>query len=381
MTGENRPPRVLVVDDSAVARQTLSLVLTRAGMTAATAPDPVVALTRLRGARPDVLVLDLEMPRMDGLTFLRQLMREAPLPVVVCSTSTGPGSAAAIEALSEGAVAVVEKRMMGVAGSPGAAALVQAVLAAGGAAVTRRPIHPAGAAGTARTGSRVDNAVVKRAPVDAAPRAGTGAIRVRPAGGGVANGTVIAIGASTGGTAAIEAVLCAMRPDSPPIVIVQHMPAGFTRALAARLNHVSPLVVREAAGGEVLVPGQALIAPGDRHLRVRRSGAGLAAELWDGPPVSRHRPSVDVLFHSVAETLGSRATGVLLTGMGEDGAEGMLALRTAGAWTIAQDEATCVVYGMPAEAARRGAVDQVLPLHRIAAALAPRTSARREALR
>ncbi|HEX8390805.1 MAG TPA: chemotaxis response regulator protein-glutamate methylesterase [Longimicrobium sp.] len=350
-----RPPlRALVVDDSAVARQTLSLVLTRAGMAVSTAPDPVVALTRMRAERPDVVVLDLEMPRMDGLTFLRQLMRDAPLPVVICSTSTGPGSTAAIEALSQGAVAVVEKRRMGVADSAEAADLVQAVIAAGSAAVRRAP------------------AVRPAEPVRTLAPAALSAAR--------APGSLIAIGASTGGTLAIEEILCALRPDTPPMVIVQHMPAGFTRALAARLDRVSPLEVLEATGGEALVPGRVLIAPGDRHLRVRRAGGGLTAEVWDGPPVNRHRPSVDVLFHSVAAAAGPRAVGVLLTGMGEDGADGLLAVRNAGAWTIAQDQATSVVFGMPAEAVRRGAAQQVLPLHRIAAELAPRAAGRRTAM-
>jgi two-component system chemotaxis response regulator CheB len=334
-----RPLHALVVDDSAVARKTISLVLTRAGMTVTTAPDAAAAQVRLAAARPDVLVLDLVMPGMDGLTFLRRLMRESPLPVVVCSTSTGPGSVAAIEALSEGATAVVEKRALGLAGSPEAAQLEEAVRAAGGASVRRaRPSVPA-----------------VRAPAAPPPAAASEAL--------------IAIGASTGGTGAIEALLCAMPAASPPIVVVQHMPAGFTRALAARLDRLSPFTVREAAGGEVPAPGLVLVAPGGRHLRLRRSRGGWVTELGDDAPVSRHRPSVDVLFHSVAEAAGARAVGVLLTGMGEDGAEGLLAMRRAGAWTIAQDESTSVVFGMPGEAIRRGAVDEVLPLPRIAPAL------------
>jgi two-component system, chemotaxis family, protein-glutamate methylesterase/glutaminase len=350
--------RVLVVDDSAVARQALALVLTRAGMDVATVPDAVVASGRVRTARPDVLVLDLEMPRMDGLTFLRRLMRESPLPVVVCSAASGPGSRAAIDALAEGAVAVVEKRSLALAGSPEAALLVEAVRSAGAAAVRRgRSSVAASTPAPTSPGKPIRPTVASRTAAAAA-------------------GAVIAIGASTGGTVAIETILAALPADAPPVVIVQHMPAGFTRALAARLDSVSPLAVREAAGGEALVPGVALLAPGDRHLRVRRGQGGLVAQLGDGVPVSRHCPSVDVLFHSVAEAAGPRATGVLLTGMGDDGAEGLLAMHRAGAWTIAQDEATSVVFGMPAEAIRRGAADDVLPLPRIAPALSARAARR-----
>lgn len=345
MTAASRALRVLVVDDSAVARQTIALALSRAGMEVATVPDPIIALERVRTGPPDVLVLDLEMPRMDGLTLLGRLMRQSPLPVVVCSASTGPGSSAAVEALSRGAVAVVEKRSLGVAGAPELVQLADAVRAAGGAAVRRasQPRKPVAA------------------PVVSAPR-----LAPSP-------DAVIAIGASTGGTSAIESLLCALPYGAPPILVVQHMPAGFTRALAERLDRETPHAVREAVGGERLEPGLVLIAPGDRHLLLHRVQGALVARLGDTLPVCRHCPSVDVLFRSVAEVAGGpRATGVLLTGMGEDGAEGMLALRRTGAWTVAQDEATSVVFGMPAEAIRRGGVDEVLPLQGIAPALSAR---------
>jgi two-component system chemotaxis response regulator CheB len=333
------PVRALVVDDSAISRQAIARVLERAGVDVRTAPDPVLALAKVRQSPPDVLVLDLEMPGMDGLTLLRRIMREAPLPVVVCSTSTGPGSTAAVEALGEGAVAVVEKRGLGVPGAPEAALLAEAVL--GAVAVPLR----------ARA---VPRPAPRAVPVAAAP------------------GVVLALGASTGGTSALEEILCALPPGAPPVVAVQHMPAGFTRALARRLDGLCALTVREAEGGEPLVPGTVLIAPGGRHLRVRASGTGLTAEVSDDAPVSRHRPSVDVLFRSVAQAAGGRAVAALLTGMGDDGADGLLALRHAGAWTIAQDEATSVVFGMPAQAVRRGAALEVLPLGGVAGALLAR---------
>ncbi|HEX6161219.1 MAG TPA: chemotaxis-specific protein-glutamate methyltransferase CheB, partial [Thermoanaerobaculia bacterium] len=282
-----------------------------------------------KSARPDVIVLDLEMPRMDGMTFLRTLGYS--IPVVVCS-----GRPEAVMALEEGAVEVIAKPAHGVAEflAEQKAAILHSIRAA---AASRRPAA---------------------VPAVQAPR-----VAAAPA------AQVIAIGASTGGTEALRVVLAEMPPDSPPIVVVQHMPALFTRAFAARLNEVCAIEVREAVDGEWLAAGVALIAPGNRHLSVHRASSGFSVQLLDAAPVARHRPSVDVLFHSVARAAGRQAVGVLLTGMGADGAEGLVALRTAGALTIAQDEATSVVFGMPKEAILRGGADRVLPLTRIAAAL------------
>ena len=325
------PIHVLVVDDSAVVRQMMSGIIgTAADMRVATASDPLIAMQKMKSARPDVIVLDLEMPRMDGMTFLRTL--GTSIPVVVCS-----GRPEAITALEEGAVEVIAKPAHGVADflSEQRAAILHSIRAA---AASRRPA-PA-------------------VPPMAAPRAAAG-----PA------SQLIAIGASTGGTEALRVVLAEMPADSPPIVVVQHMPALFTKAFAARLDEVCAIEVREAVDGERLAPGLCLVAPGNRHLSVHRTQSGFSVQLLDAAPVARHRPSVDVLFHSVARAARAQAVGVLLTGMGADGAEGLVAMRTAGALTIAQDEATCVVFGMPKEAIARGGAERVLPLTRIAAAV------------
>lgn len=334
------PLHVLVVDDSAVVRQTLAAILqSQPDIRVTVAADAVFALERLRRERADVIVLDLEMPRMDGLTFLRNLMRADPVPVVVCSGRVGGGSSYAMQALREGAVELIAKPRVGIRGflEESAVLIVDAVRAAAQTTLRRRP-----------------GAVVRR-PIPLRPHAGTP--------------RVVAIGASTGGTEALRALLAELPADMCGVAIVQHMPSPFTRQFADHLNDVSALHVREASDGEELRSGMALVAPGDRHMTLRSSGTRLVVALHDGPLVSRHRPSVDVLFHSVAETVRSSAVGVILTGMGSDGAAGLMEMRRAGATTIAQDEDSCVVFGMPREAIARGAVEAVLPLDAIPAVL------------
>ncbi len=342
------PARILVIDDSAVVRQALAQILGRAGLHVATASDPVIALEKMQRERPDAIVLDIEMPRMDGLTFLRQVMATDPIPVVVCSGLAGEGSDVAVQALEEGAVDIVVKPRLGVKGflEDSARRLVQVVRAATQARVSRRLPGPG-------------------APRPVLP-GGPGA---RPLAFRETTHKVVVVGASTGGTEALRALLEAMPPDAPGLAIVQHMPEYFTAQFARRLDQLCRIEVKEAAANDRLVSGRALIAPGNRHLVVRRSGAHYFAGLEDGPPVSLHRPSVDVLFASAARACGPNAVGVLLTGMGDDGADGLLQLRQAGARTIAQDEATSVVFGMPREAIARGAVEEIVPLPRIAGAI------------
>ncbi|HEX9052952.1 MAG TPA: chemotaxis response regulator protein-glutamate methylesterase [Anaeromyxobacter sp.] len=340
------PVRVLAIDDSAVVRQALSQILGRAGMAVTTANDPIIAMDKMRRDRPDVIVLDIEMPRMDGLTFLHKLMAEDPLPVVVCSGLAHPGSEVAVQALEEGALDVVAKPRLGVKGflEDSAQRIVQVVRAASQARVRRRA--PRASAGL-------------RPPEPAGPA------RLPPA---IQRTTqqVVVVGASTGGTEALRELLEAMPPDAPGIAIVQHMPEVFTAQFAKRLDQTCRIEVKEAEQDDRLVSGRALVAPGNRHLAVRRSGALYVVDVVDGPPVSLHRPSVDVLFRSAARACGANAVGVILTGMGADGAEGLAEMKAAGARTIAQDEATSVVFGMPREAIARGCVDEVLPIERIA---------------
>jgi two-component system chemotaxis response regulator CheB len=352
------PPvlRVLVVDDSAVVRQGLTQVLTRVGgMSVDIASDPLIALSMLQRSKPDVIVLDLEMPRMDGLTFLRRLMQESPLPVVVCSALAGAGSEAALQALEEGAVEVIAKPQLGVADFLRESA-VQLVDVVRGAALARQ-----------RCIARVKAHVEARLEAPRPP----GALL------SVTTDRVVAVGASTGGTDALRQILEAMPPDCPGLVIVQHLPEQFTSAFARHLQQRCRIEVKEAVDGDRVREGRALIAPGSRHLQVARSGGHYRVEVMSGPLVCRHRPSVDVLFHSTARAAGRNAVGILLTGMGDDGADGLLAMKKAGAATLAQDEASCVVFGMPREAIGRGAVDEVVPLERIAEALLRRARAPR----
>lgn len=346
--------RVLVVDDSAIVRKVLADVLGQQPdiEVAGTAPDAFVARDKIVALRPDVVTLDVEMPRMDGLTFLEKLMKHYPLPVIVVSSLTQNSTRAALEALNRGAVDVLAKP-----GGPYSVAdlkddLPQRVRAA--AAAKLRMAHPAPPPRPAPA-----------APVAApAPRNGNTPHHL------------IAIGASTGGTVAIERVLAALPPSMPPIVITQHIPPGFSTTFAQRLNKVCALEVKEAEGGETLANGMALVAPGNHHLEIERiAGGGWRTRLHDGPKVCYQRPSVDVLFRSVARDAGVNATGVLLTGMGADGAAGLLEMRRNGAGTIAQNEETCVVFGMPREAIRMGAAQKVLPLDEIPGTLMKRFAA------
>ncbi|MGH7592047.1 MAG: protein-glutamate methylesterase/protein-glutamine glutaminase [Gemmatimonadales bacterium] len=347
-----RPLSVLVVDDSAVVRQALAVILSaEPDLIVTAASDPFFAMEKMGKARPDVIVLDLEMPRMDGMTFLRKIMAEDPIPVVICSGSAAEGTEAAIKALEAGAVEVVPKPELGVRAFLHDAAdqLVETIRVAAQVRLRRRGAAPP---------------VTRPVPV----------LQARPPVAGTASAAdrVIAIGSSTGGTDALRTILEAMPLDAPPIVIAQHMPARFTTAFARRLDGICRVQVKEAASGDVLRAGAAFIAPGDRHLLVRRHGEGWSLLVDDGPRVSRHRPSVDVLFGSVARSVGGRGVGVLLTGMGDDGADGLLAMRRAGATTICQDEATSVVWGMPKVAIERGAAGAVLPLDQIAAGILAR---------
>ncbi len=338
---------VLVVDDSAVVRQVMTALLSQErDMAVTVASDPLIAMDKMRAARPDVILLDLVMPRMDGMTFLRRIMQEDPVPVVVLSTLATRGAEAAVRALDEGAVAVVAKPRLGLRSflHESAVLLVDAVRAAAQARLGRGPRRLRSA--PARLNADV---VLPALP----PRRVPGA------------DTIVAVGASTGGTEALRALLEPLPADAPPVVIVQHMPEVFTRAFADRLNQTCRVEVKEAAAGDRIVRGRALVAPGNRHLLVRREGVHLVAELSDAPLVSRHRPSVDVLFRSVAQAAGPAAVGVILTGMGDDGVAGLVEMKEAGALTFAQDEASCVVFGMPKEAIARGVVDRVLPLSRI----------------
>ena len=345
--------KVMLVDDSALVRRVLGEVLTSDPQieVIAAAQDPFVAAQKLRQQVPDVIILDVEMPRMDGLTFLQKLMSQHPVPVIVCSTLVEKGAETTLKALEYGAVDIIQKPRLGTRQflEESKVLLTDAVKAAAKA----KP---------QRTAARMHTV---------APKLSADAVLDEPSGRAMVRTTdeVVVIGASTGGTEAVRAVLEALPQDAPGIVVVQHMPEGFTRSFAQRLDTLCRITVREAADGDSVLRGHALIAPGNRHTLLKRSGARYYVEVRDGPLVSRHRPSVDVLFRSAARYAGKNAIGVILTGMGDDGATGMKEMHEAGARTIAQDEATSVVYGMPKEAAERGGVDRVLPLPRIAAAL------------
>ena len=358
-----QPLKVLVVDDSAVVRQVMTAVLSQeAGMDVAVAADPIIAIQKIKHTRPDVIVLDLEMPRMHGLDFLRKIMTEDPLPVVVCSALTGAGTDAALRALEEGAVEIVTKPRLGVHEflHESAVRLIDTVRGAAEARVPRG--RPAARKPPPRLSA---DAVLPARPPRRFP---------------AATETVVAAGASTGGTEALRILLQTLPPNTPPIVIVQHMPEHFTAAFAERLNQSCRLEVKEAADGDEIRAGRALIARGDRHLVVR---GDRRVGTVDGPLVSRHRPSVDVLFRSVAQIAGPNAVGVLMTGMGVDGAAGLLEMKQSGATTIVQDEASCVVFGMPQAAIALGAADVVVSLAAMPNVLAKRlaTQGKRAAAR
>jgi two-component system, chemotaxis family, protein-glutamate methylesterase/glutaminase len=352
---------VLVVDDSAVVRQLMTgLLSAEPAFRVSTAADPLVAMAKMKRGRPAVILLDLEMPRMDGLTFLKRTMEFDPVPVVVCSGFAGPGTRLALRALEAGAVDIAVKPRVTLGGTVDDHGLLDIVRAAAQARVVPRRSR-------FRTGTFEINPTPAK-PLDRRTPSTLPAFRPRA-------DLVVAIGASTGGTEALREVLRGMPAAGPAIVIVQHMPEGFTAAFAEHLDAVCPMIVREARHGDRVQPGLALVGPGNRHLRVVRRGPQLVVDLSSDPPVSRHRPSVDVLFRSVAQAVNAAAIGVIMTGMGADGAEGLLEMKRAGAATIAQDEATCIVFGMPKEAIDRGAVDVVLPLPRIASGILQRVGA------
>lgn len=350
--------KVLIVDDSAVVRQVLSAALAEdsAFELIGAASDPLFAMERMRVQWPDVIVLDVEMPRMDGITFLKKIMAERPTPVVICSTLTEKGAVTTMQALEAGAFSIITKPKMGLKRflEDSSNDLVSVIKAA--AQANARKLVPS-------VSARVATVAPPKLSADAILSASTHAMAETTE-------RVVAIGTSTGGTQALEAVLTALPQVCPGIVIVQHMPEKFTGAFAARLNDLCQIEVREAKSGDRVLPGRALIAPGGRHMLLKRNGAQYHVDIVDGPPVSRHRPSVDVLFRSVAKCAGKNALGIIMTGMGDDGATGLLEMRNEGALTVGQDEQTCVVYGMPKEAVKRGAVIKTLALGSIAGAIA-----------
>ena len=332
--------KLLVVDDSAIVRQTLEKELARdsAIEVVGTAPDPYVARDKIVKLQPDVITLDIEMPRMDGITFLRKIMKHHPMPVIIISSLAKEGSRIALDAVRAGAVEVLAK--------PGPAYSVGDM-----GIELREKVKAAAKVNLSKIIAQVDFSKNEVKKIGALAKT---------------THKVLVLGASTGGTQAIELLLKQLPSNAPGTVIVQHMPAGFTRTFSERLNSECDLEVREAKNGDTVIPGRVLIAPGNQHMLVKRSGAQYEVEVKDGPLVGRHRPSVDVLFNSAASFLGSNAIGVMLTGMGKDGAKGMLAMKNAGGHNIAQDEKSCVVYGMPRAAVEEGAVDDILPLGKIA---------------
>ena len=341
--------KVMVVDDSAVARQVVvGLLREDPGVEViAAVSDPLFAMQRMQTQWPDVILLDVEMPRMDGITFLRQIMSERPTPVIICSTLTEAGAATTLEALAAGAVTIITKPRVGLQQflRDSADELMDAIRVAARANVKRLGTRSA----------RTTSVPVKNsADVILAPARERAMTQTTE--------RVVVIGTSTGGTQALQEVLVDLPGSIPGIVIVQHMPSHFTAAFAARLDGMCKIEVREAKHNDRVVPGCALIAPGGRHMLLMRSGAQYHVEIKDGPPVSRHRPSVDVLFRSAAKCAGPNALGIIMTGMGDDGARGLKEMRDAGARTVAQDETTCVVFGMPKEAIRLEAAERIAPL-------------------
>ncbi|MDR3670698.1 MAG: chemotaxis response regulator protein-glutamate methylesterase [Holophaga sp.] len=345
--------KVIIVDDSAVVRQVMVQVLSRDPQIRiiAHAMDPIFAMERMKKEWPDVILLDVEMPRMDGITFLRKIMAEHPTPVIICSSLTEKGAETTMQALSAGAFAIFTKPSLGVKNFLVDASedLVAAVRAAAGARVAKLP-------------PQTQRGMLPRPPqkltADAVLAPGFEAMAVT-------TDRFTAIGTSTGGTQALEFVLSSLPRTCPGLVVVQHMPEKFTAAFAQRLNGICEIEVREARTGDRVIPGRAIIAPGGQHLVVKRSGAQYVVEVVAAPPVNRHCPSVDVLFRSCAKYAGRNATGVIMTGMGDDGARGLLEMHQAGARTIAQDEESCVVFGMPKEAIKLGAAEKVVSLTQI----------------
>lgn len=357
--------KVHVIDDSAVIRQVLSQIimsdseLELAGASA----DPIFAMRRMENNWPDVIILDIEMPRMDGLTFLKKIMLERPTPVIMCSVFSSKGAETILQALSLGAMDVITKPQMGAKGflNSEAASLLTVIKAAAeakiepGSSSGKREIkeQPPNVIGRMETSPKLSADVMLSPPTKSAMQDA------------IATDHIVVIGASTGGTQALEQVLMQLPKNSPGIVIVQHMPEKFTEAFANRLNKLCLLDIKEARDGDQVLTGRVLIAPGGQHTMVKRKGRHYYVEVTSGPLVSRHRPSVDVLFRSAAKSAGMNAIGIIMTGMGDDGANGLLEMHQSGAITFAQDEDSCVVYGMPREAVKNGAVDHVIPLSRI----------------
>ncbi|MBI5562173.1 MAG: chemotaxis response regulator protein-glutamate methylesterase [Deltaproteobacteria bacterium] len=343
--------KVLIIDDSAVVRQTLASIISRDPRieVMGTASDPFIASDKIGEEAPDVITLDIEMPRMDGVTFLQKVMSQHPIPVVVVSSLAETGSETALRAMEYGAVEIIQKPRLGVKGflEESRILICDAIKAASVARVRRIPSH------RLRADPKLTaDAVIAKARTMAMAET---------------TDKVAVIGASTGGTEAVRAFLEAMPLDAPGMIIVQHMPENFTASFAKRLDSICRISVKEAETNDTVVRGRALIAPGNRHTLLKRSGARYYVEVKDGPLVSRHRPSVDVLFRSAAQYAGKNAVGVIMTGMGDDGARGLMEMREAGAPTLAQDEETCIVFGMPKEAIKRGAAAKVLPLDAIPA--------------
>ena len=352
LNSQGKKIRVLVVDDSALVRQSLEKILAfdKEIEVIGTAADPFIAASKICRMKPDVITLDIEMPRMDGITFLHKIMTQNPVPVVICSALTEKGAESTLKALEYGAVDVITKPRLGVVGffEEARTILCNTVKAAAKAKIQGLPRAPvcvqeSGRAGLADRSTQVLSRGMMRTMKK-----------------------VVVVGASTGGTEAISKFLESMPLDAPGIVIVQHMPEKFTKSFAKRLDGFFGLTVKEAEDGDSVIPGKVLIAPGNFHTRLKRSGARYYVKVEDGPLVCGHRPSVSVLFRSTARYAGSNAVGVIMTGMGTDGSQGLLEMRQAGAFTIAQDEASCIVFGMPLEAIKVGAVDEVVPLTAIA---------------
>jgi two-component system chemotaxis response regulator CheB len=343
--------KVLLVDDSAVVRQVLQAILDQEPdiQVIGAASDPIFALEKLTREWPDVIVLDVEMPRMDGITFLKKIMAEHPTPVVICSSLTAKGAETTMQALSAGAVEIITKPQIGLKRflQESSGELVAAVRAASHANVKR----------LSRAASPLPQVAAKLNADAILPAASHAMAQTTE--------RIVAIGTSTGGTQALETVLTALPRVCPGMVIVQHMPEKFTASFAERLNGLCQIEVREAQNNDRVIPGRALIAPGGKHMLLKRNGAYYHVDVVDGPLVNRHRPSVDVLFRSVAKFAGRNATGIIMTGMGDDGARGLKEMLDAGAATVAQDEASCVVFGMPKEAIKLGAAKRIVPLHEI----------------
>lgn len=351
--------KVLIIDDSAVVRQTLSTIIAgeRDIEVINTAPNPIIGEKKIAAQKPDVIVLDIEMPQMDGLTFLKKLMAENPIPTIICSSKTEKGGQNALTAIELGAVDIVTKPKVGTREflQESSIRICDVIRAAATTKAKVRKRVPQGPVAPKLTADAILAKSNRPLSIDTTEK-------------------IVVVGASTGGTEALRVFLEMMPANSPGIVIVQHMPEHFTKSFAERLNGLCKIEVKEAENNDVVYPGRALIAPGNKHLLLKRQGARYYVETKDGPLVCRHKPSVDVLFRSAARYSGPNTVGVIMTGMGDDGARGMKEMKEAGAYNIAQDEKTCVVFGMPNEAIKRGGVDTVLPLKNIADELIRRTN-------